>query len=210
MEIKTSKEIIRKFYPHWTTLDFNNGLDYTDKWVRVDDVINFIKINWDNGIAISPLELEAELSQSSDREITVSDCTLAESETIVQRSLKQSTISQDICKDEIGLEPLEFKESEKSLQDLSFEEQFPSLWSNIDEFMHHYDFVEERAQMFDMLQKYCLDKQQVKNELLKSLEYHEQQADLCCGLNNLTLMHYHFSIIEFIKHELKERLGLED
>lgn len=51
----------------------------------------------------------------------------------------------------------------------TFEEQFPSLWRNIEKFMHHYDFVEEREKMFDMIQEYCLDKQKVRefhNEII--------------------------------------------
>lgn len=51
-------------------------------------------------------------------------------------------------------------------------------------------------------------KESVRTELNKSLDYHQQQVDNMAQLNQLTLMHYHNSIIDFINNELKERLRL--
>lgn len=88
-----------------------------------------------------------------------------------------------------------------------FEEQFPGLIEEIKKSECDYDYFKHQKHLFpDDVQKHCLDKGRVREELEKSKAYHKDQQEVNEPWPRIA--HHHEIIIDFIDNELKERFGL--
>lgn len=95
IEKKTTEQII----DDWNKFKGDLELPYKylrTKWVRVDDIISFIRLNESKGIEVNGLDIEIELSQSSPDEPTISRKTDAKS--------GRDTLDRTDCKSTLALE----------------------------------------------------------------------------------------------------------